>query len=107
MTKSISPLLDDFIDIGIDALHGVDPVQDDVDLHEVKRRTRGRICLYGGVNAAVAMRQWDQDDIRRAVDRAVEALAPGGGYVLSVVDAIFPDARWENFVAMVEESGEG
>lgn len=103
MTKSISPLLDDLIDIGINALLGVDPVQDDVDLFEVKRRTQGRICLYGGVNSAVSMREWHPDEIRRAVDNAIEALAPGGGYVLSVVDAMFSDARWENFIAMVEQ----
>jgi uroporphyrinogen-III decarboxylase len=103
LSKSVSPLLDDFLDLGIDALFGIDPVQDDVDLDRVKRRTRGRMCLYGGLNSAVSMREWEPDEISRAVGQAIEALAPGGGYVLSVVDSMYSDARWENFVALVEE----
>lgn len=43
-----------------------------------------------------------RENIRCAVDDAVSTLAPGGGFVLSAVDALFEDTPSENIVSMIE-----
>ena len=82
-------LLEDFKDIGIDVLIGVDPVQDtQLDMAVLKRKTRGQICLWGGGNGFVTIEMGTPDDIRREVCDAIDILAPGGGFILSPVDNV-------------------
>src|SRR3990172_3981355 len=53
--SGIPPLLDDILDLGIDVLWGVDPLQGDADLRVVKERLGKRICIWGGINSAVTL----------------------------------------------------
>ena len=101
ITKGLEPLLDDFLDLGIDCITGIDPVQDTIDLRRLKARVGDRICLMGGVNSAVMLTQWDDDAIRRAVGEAFDALAPGGGFILHPVDAVFNNQPWEKVETLI------
>jgi uroporphyrinogen-III decarboxylase len=102
MTKGIMPLLDDFLEIGMDVLWGADPVQGEADLPLVAEKLRGRMCVWGGMNGAVTLGKGTPDDARVAVEEAIRVLAPGGGFVLFPVDQIEPGTPWENIEAMVE-----
>ena len=102
MTRSWKPYCKDFIEMGVDCLTGVDPLQDRLDLAEVKRLTGGQICLMGGVNSAIMLSQWTQSEIRHAVDTAIRIMSPGGGFILYPVDAIFNNQPWENVTALIE-----
>ncbi|MEM2850166.1 MAG: uroporphyrinogen decarboxylase family protein, partial [Candidatus Bathyarchaeia archaeon] len=90
VTTGIMPILSDIVDCGVDLLLGVDPVQDHVDLKAVKEKLEGRVCIWGGVNSAVTLRS-SCEVIGKAVREAVEKLAPGGGFILGAVDAVFKD----------------
>jgi uroporphyrinogen-III decarboxylase len=102
MTRSWKPYCKDFLEMGVDCLTGVDPVQDRLDLAEVKRLIGGQICLMGGVNSAIMLSQWTPTDIYNAVDMAMRSLSPGGGFVLYPVDAVFNNQPWENVTALIE-----
>lgn len=69
MTTGIKPFLDIFKEMGIDILYGVDPVQGNADLKEIKEKIGGRICIWGGVNSAVTL-------------TAIRILAHNGGFIL-------------------------
>jgi len=101
MTKGIMPLLDDFLEIGIDVLWGPDPVQGEADLPILREKLKGRMCIWGGMNAILTLGEGTPEDARQAVDRAIETLAPGGGFVLFPVDQIVADTPWENVEAML------
>jgi uroporphyrinogen-III decarboxylase len=103
ITKSWQSYRQDFLELGVDCLTGVDPVQDKLDLAEVKRAIGEQICLMGGVNSAVMLTQWSDDQIRQAVDHAIEALSPGGGFILYPVDAIFNTQSWEKVEVLIEQ----
>jgi uroporphyrinogen decarboxylase len=103
ITKGWRPLLQDLIDIGIDCLAGVDPVQDRIRLEPVKAELGGRMCLMGGLNAAVSLTQWDAGRIREAVRHALRVLAPGGGFILFPVDNIFDEFPWGNVEVLIDE----
>jgi hypothetical protein len=45
------PLLEDFLELGIDVIIGIDPVEGKgTDLRLLQETVDGKICLWGGVN---------------------------------------------------------
>jgi len=88
-TCAYMQIIDDFMDIGIDALIGVDPVQDhQLDMALLKQKIGNDICLWGGGNGFVTIEKGGEAAIRREVNDAFDILAPGGGFILSPVDNV-------------------
>ena len=103
ITKGWKPLGKDFLEMGIDCIMGVDPVQDNINLEEAKRELGDQICLMGGINAAVMLTQWTDEEIRQAVRHAIKILSPGGGFILYPVDNVSRDLPWEKVELVIEE----
>jgi len=89
ITSSCMPLLNQFVEAGVDVLLGVDPHC--WNLEEAKRSVGDRICFWGGVNGHLTMELGSQDDVRAEVQSAMNVLAPGGGFILSPVDNVRED----------------
>jgi uroporphyrinogen-III decarboxylase len=102
ITTSWQALANDLVDIGIDSLMGVDPVQGKADLAESKRCLGGRMCLWGGVNGALTLGQGTPQEVSRATEEAIRTLGPGGGFVLYPVDQMVKETPWSNVKAMIE-----
>ena len=102
MSAGIMPLLETFKEIGFDVLYHVDPVQGGADLSVVKQQLHGHVAVLGGINSAITMGRGSRDEIRQAVFGAVNILAPGGGFILSPVDCLFPDTPWESVETVVQ-----
>ena len=103
ITSSCMPLLDLIAEAGVDVLVGVDPMR--WDLETAKRRVAGKVCLWGGVNGHLTVEQGMASDVRAEVKRAMQILAPGGGFILSPVDNVrehTPRSR-ENVQALIDE----
>lgn len=106
LTSGQVPLLDQLLEAGIDALIGLDPVQGKgIDFRAIKAAIGDRICLWGGVNGFVTMETGSEDDVRAEVREALDALAPGGGFILSPVDNVTAntDQTWRNIHALIDE----
>jgi uroporphyrinogen-III decarboxylase len=106
MTSGSAPLLDMIMDAGVDVLIGVDPVQGrGTELAEIKRRTVGRMALWGGVNGFLTVEQGEEQEVREAVRQALSVLAPAGGFILSPVDNVTADTptTWRNVAALIDE----
>lgn len=103
ITRSWQPYRQDLLEMGVDCLTGVDPVQDKLDLAQVKSQVGSEMCLMGGLNSAVMLSQWSDEQIRAAVRQAIEIMAPGGGFILYPVDAIFNTQPWEKVLLMIDE----
>jgi hypothetical protein len=104
-SSGILPLLDDYREAGIDVLIGVDPVQGThTDLGHIKKKTAGRICLWGGVSGAVTVEMGEEAEVRAAVRHALTTLGPQD-FILSPVDNITVDApkTWENLRVFIDE----
>ncbi len=102
ITKGWKPLRKDLLEIGVDCITGVDPVQDRVDLAEVKSAIGGQVCLMGGVNSAILFSVYEEADIRQAVNEAIRLMAPGSGFILFPVDAVFNNQNWNKVQAMID-----
>ena len=57
----------------------------------------------GGVNAAVTVAQGSDEDIRTAVDQALEVLSLGNGFILFPVDNLFCSLPWEKVVLIIDQ----
>lgn len=102
MSCGVTPLLDDFIDMGIDLHQHLDPVQGGDDLATVKAKLGGKVAVLGGINSAITLGRGTKEDIRAAVKHAMDIMAPGGGFILSPVDCLFPDTAWESVETVIE-----
>ena len=99
------PLLDAYLEAGIDVLIGVDPVQGThTDMPYLKQKLGEQACLWGGVSGAVTVEQGTEEEVRVAVRRAIATLGPGR-FVLSPIDNITVDAprTWENVEVLIDE----
>lgn len=103
ITSKCMPLLGYFAELGVDVLIGVDPGE--WDLGEAKRRLNGRVCLWGGVSGHLTVEQGSPEEVRAEVRRAMQVLAPGGGFILSPVDNVREDTprSRENVQALIDE----
>jgi uroporphyrinogen-III decarboxylase len=92
-TSSFTPLLDNYIEAGIDVLIGTDPVQDSrADLPLTKQTLADKVAIWGGVNGFVTIETGTPDQVKDAVSDAMRILSPGGGFILSPVDNVVDDS---------------
>ncbi|MCC7494626.1 MAG: hypothetical protein IT204_19870 [Fimbriimonadaceae bacterium] len=95
----IMPILDHLLSLGADLLHSLDPMAG-VDLAAVKRRTAGRLALMGNVQCNL-LQDGPPEAIRASVEYALEHGTPGGGYVFSSSNTIFPGMPLANYEWML------
>jgi uroporphyrinogen-III decarboxylase len=91
ITSSCMPLLELFVESGMDVIVGLDPLK--WDLEETKRRVGDHICLWGGVNGHITVEMGTEKDVALEVERALNILAPGSGFILSPVDNVREDTE--------------
>lgn len=99
----VFPLIDDFVEMGIDILN---PIQTSAgkmsNLEELKARWGDRLTFCGGVDTHRILPTGTPDEVRAEVRRVIEILGPGGGYMVSSVHTVMDDVPAENVLAMVD-----
>jgi uroporphyrinogen decarboxylase len=97
---AIAALIPELIDVGIDALHPLEPLPAN-DLLAIKAEHGGSISFIGGIDIVAAMPGSAQDVVDEARRRIVQ-LGPGGGYVLAPANHLQSDVSPGNVVALFE-----
>jgi uroporphyrinogen decarboxylase len=101
---SVISMMEDFIELGVDALNPLQVSAADMDPARLKRDYGDRIAFWGGIDTQQVLSRGSAADVRREVRERITALAPGGGYVLCAVHNIQADVPPENINAMYEEA---
>ncbi len=101
---NVLPLLEDFIEIGVDIINPVQVSAQDMDTKVLKEKFGDRICFWGGIDTQHVLPRGSQEEVREEVRRRIGNLAPGGGYVLAPVHNVQPDVPPENLCAMYHEA---
>jgi uroporphyrinogen decarboxylase len=99
---AVAPLLDDLIEIGIDALNPVQVSAKGMDPTILKEQFGNRITFWGGIDTHRILPQGSTTEVREEVERISRELGKGGGYILASVHNIQADVPTENIVAMLE-----
>ena len=104
---ALYPIIDDFIEIGVEALN---PIQVNAvgmgDTAKLKREFGDRLAFWGAIDTHQVLPQGTPEEVRAEVRRRIADLGPGGGYVLCSVHNIQPDVPPENVVAMFDAAHE-
>lgn len=104
-TSGTKPMLDFYLEAGIDVLIGIDPIQGTyTDMALLKNKLGQRICLWGGVSGAITVEMGTEEQVRTVVREAIKTMGPTG-FILSPVDNITLDAplTWENIEVLKSE----
>lgn len=97
---AVSEIVEDLIDIGVDALNPVQVSAAGMDPAALHRRFGGRIAFWGAVDTQRVLPFGSVAEVEAEVERRIEELGRDGGYVLSAVHNIQPDVGAEKIVAM-------
>ena len=104
---SIYSIIEDFIEIGIEALN---PIQVSAagmgDTKRLKREFGSRLAFWGAIDTHHVMPYGTVEEVRQEVYRRIHELGPGGGYILCAVHNIQPEVPPENVVAMYDAAYE-
>ena len=92
-------VMDDLIEIGVDALHPIDPTC--MDIAEVKRRVGNKICIFGNVPNDLLM-TGTPEEVAAYTRNLIRTIGPGGGYCVGSGNSVPEWASIDNYRAMVE-----
>ena len=101
MTTGVNMLIQDLIEAGVDLLYFVDPQGDDINLEEFKERVKGKITVCGGISTSLVLNRADRKRVKEEVKKVLGIMGKEG-FILSCVDALFPDTPWESVEAMLD-----
>ena len=101
---AVEPLIEDFIEIGVDVLNPVQTTAVGMDPVELKKKYGSRIAFWGGADNQKILHEGSVADVEKMVEDLIEQLGEGGGFVLSSCNNIQPDVPVENIVAMFRHS---
>ncbi|MEN6405458.1 MAG: uroporphyrinogen decarboxylase family protein [Thermoguttaceae bacterium] len=89
-----------FIQCGMDALQTVQPQAAGMNPYELKRDFSGRIVLHGAVDVQGWLQRSAPSEIETEVNRLMDEVGSGGGYILAPSHQIQPDTPLENVLAI-------
>jgi hypothetical protein len=92
------PIIDQMVEAGVDVYQSV---QAEMDSSVLKKRYGGNLTFWGGVPAGLLV-TGTKDDVRAAGRKALEIYKPGGGFIYSTSHSVMPQAKHENYLAMLE-----
>jgi uroporphyrinogen decarboxylase len=100
---AVRPLINDFIEIGIDALNPVQISAVGMEPEGLKRDFGDRIVFWGGgIDTQLVLPTGTRTEIRAEVKKNMDIFKRNGGYVFAQVHNIQPDVPVENMIAMFE-----
>ncbi|MHB0859177.1 MAG: uroporphyrinogen decarboxylase family protein [Anaerolineae bacterium] len=95
---AIAPLLGRFVALGIDLFHPLEPLPAN-DMAKIKAAFGNRLSFMGAIDICEAL-PGPADGLEAEVQRRIELLAPGGGYILAPANHVQKDVPPENIVAL-------
>jgi len=96
----IEVVIPDLIESGLQALN---PVQSEVmDVRALKADFGRDLTFWGGIGTQRVLPYGTPDQVRADVERTIEIMAPGGGYVLGPSQGIQEDVPIENVLALID-----
>ena len=97
---NVMPIIGQLVECCPHALHSLDP-QAGVDIAEVKRKYGHEICLIGNVNCGL-LQTGTEEEVIESARYALRYGMPGGGYIFSTSNCVYPGMPLERYELMVD-----
>jgi len=99
---SILPVIEDFIEMGLDVLSPIQPKATDMEPEKLQASFGDRLTFHGGIDEQGLLPNGSADDVRKEVARVIGILGDDGGYIVCPAHAIQPDTPPENVMAIYD-----
>lgn len=99
---SISSLLDDFVEIGIQVINPVQVSARNMNLAKLKKRYSKKLTFWGGIDTYSLLPQGTVTEVRKNVSETIGLMSQDGGYILAAVHNIQPGVPSENIISMYD-----
>ena len=99
---AIAPILPDLIEIGLDVFNPVQPNVPGHEPHELKARFGSELSFWGAIDQQQLLSKGTPEEIEADVQAMIEALGPGGGYMVAPAHILQGDTPLQNVEAMIE-----
>lgn len=99
---AVAPLIDDWIEIGIDVFNPVQPNVPGSDPDELKRRYGEKILFFGGVDQQELLPRGDSQAIRAEVSRRLHIFGKGRGYLCAPAHIVQADVSPETVKVFID-----
>jgi len=103
---SVVDILDDLVEIGVDVLHPVQVSAAGMDPVQLKKGWGDKLAFWGAIDTQHVLPHGSVEDVKAEVERRIEQLGRGGGYLLGAVHNLQPDVPIENVLAMYRHARE-
>jgi uroporphyrinogen decarboxylase len=103
---AVSPLIDDFIEIGVDVYNPVQPNVYGSDPAELKDKYGDRICFFGGIDQQSLLPSGDFEMISEEIRKRIEILGKDRGYLLAPAHILQADVAPETVEEMIRDARE-
>jgi uroporphyrinogen decarboxylase len=102
----IEPLIEDFIEIGVDILDPVQTRAKGMNAYQLKQDWGDQISFHGGIDTQGILPFGTAEEVIEETKIKLECFAPGGGYILCPTHNLQADVPGENVLAMVNTAQE-
>ncbi len=103
---AVAPLLDDFVEMGIQVYNPVQPNVPGSDPKELKSRYGDSISFFGGIDQQGLLPAGDVNAIRQEIRYRCEVLGANGGYLLAPAHILQADVTPETIQVMIDAARE-
>lgn len=97
---TVTPVIDDFIEIGVDILNPIQTSAMGMDTADLKETYRGRLCFHGAIDVQQMLPFSTPEQVKYDVAKRIRDLGRGGGYILAPCHNIGSDVPPENIEAL-------
>lgn len=97
---NIAPILEDLIELNMDALHTIQP--DVMDISEVKEKYGDKLCLTGNTDLHYTLTRVTTEYVTSEVEERIRAAGKNGGYIISSAMTLADYCKPENVLAMAD-----
>lgn len=103
---AVAPLIDDFIEIGVDVYNPVQPNVEGSDPGELKDKYGNRIAFFGGIDQQSLLPSGDIHLIREEIKRRIGILGRDRGYMLAPAHILQTDVSPQTIELMISTANE-
>ena len=97
---NITDLIPIAIDLGIKAIHPLQPNCNDI--YALKEKYGHKMSFVGNIDLAGVLSFGTPEEVMEDTRKHIDKLAPGGGYVVASSHSITDDVPPQNYIAMIE-----
>jgi uroporphyrinogen decarboxylase len=99
---TITPIISDLIEIGVNVLNPIQPKAKDMDMYAIKKEFGKNLTLHCGMDTQELLPFGTPEDIEKETKKILKYLAKDGGFIFTASHTVQPDTTDERIMLMLD-----